>query len=71
VSNGNSGKVKRFEAKWLHEVSFRDVVEQAWQRAGQEVLDTGVHAKLDHLHSSLHAWDHDFLKKPKRHIRTA
>jgi hypothetical protein len=71
VSNGNSGNVKRFEAKWLQEDSFREVVEQAWQRASQEVLNLGVHAKLDHLHSSLHAWDKDFLKKPQRRIRTA
>jgi hypothetical protein len=46
-------------------------VEQAWQRAAQEVPSFGVHAKLDQLHSSLHAWDHDFLKKPKHLIRTA
>jgi hypothetical protein len=36
-----------------------------------ESMNGGVHAKLDHLHSTLHAWDRDFLKKPKRQIRMA
>jgi hypothetical protein len=35
------------------------------------VADGGVLAKLAHMHSSLHAWDKDVLKKLKRRLRTA
>jgi hypothetical protein len=62
----NPGKSKKFEARWLQEDTFRGAVEQAWARAGDAVAEGGVHARLEHMHSSLHAWNNEVLKKPKK-----
>ncbi|XP_071676904.1 uncharacterized protein [Lolium perenne] len=67
----STGKSKKFEARWLQEDSFREVVEQAWAQAGNAVSDGGVLARLSHMHSSLHEWDNDILKKPKQRLKTA
>jgi hypothetical protein len=47
------------------------VVEQAWARAGNVVSEGGVLAHLSHMHSSLHEWDNDILKKPKKRLKTS
>jgi hypothetical protein len=65
-----SGGPKQFEAKWLREAGFCDTVLHAWDTAGAS-MDGGVHAKLAHMHGSLHAWDKAVLKKPKRRLRRA
>jgi hypothetical protein len=70
IVSGASGS-KKFEAKWLKEDSFRDVVEEAWAKANVEVSEGSVLARLSHMHSSLHAWYRDILQKPKRQLRTA
>jgi hypothetical protein len=70
IALGGSGS-KKFEAKWLKEDSFREVVEDAWAKANVEVTEGGVLARLSHMHSLLHAWDRDILQKPKRRLRTA
>jgi hypothetical protein len=62
---------RRFEAKWLKENNFREVVGEAWENAKSEVAGGGVLAKLEHLHGALHAWDNRFLQKPKRRLRNA
>jgi hypothetical protein len=46
---------RRFEAKWLHEEVFREVVEQASEEA--ETGSAGVLDCLGQLHAALHAWD--------------
>jgi hypothetical protein len=55
---------RRFEAKWLHEKGFREVVEQAWEEAGTS--SAGVLDRLGRLHAALHAWDSNVLKQPKK-----
>jgi hypothetical protein len=62
---------KKFEAKWLKEDSFREVVEKAWEKANVEVPKGGVLEKLAHLHSSLHAWDSEIQQQPKKRLRAA
>jgi hypothetical protein len=59
----------RFEAKWLHEEGFREVVEQAWEAIGAST--GGVLGQLAHLHASMHAWDSAVLKQPKKRLRKA
>jgi hypothetical protein len=66
----NAG-AKRFEARWLKEENFGDVVTSAWEEAAMHVHPGGVLDKLNHLHSNLHVWDHVVLKKPKKQLRQA
>jgi hypothetical protein len=68
--NQNSSSF-RFEAKWLHEKNFSEVVEQAWVKANEVEADRGVLEKLAHMHKSLHDWDIQVLKQPRTRIRKA
>jgi hypothetical protein len=61
----------RFEAKWLREKGFRELVEKEWEKVTSSAHDEGVLAKLSTLHSALHAWDREVLKQPKRRLRKA
>jgi hypothetical protein len=61
---------RRFEAKWLREAGFRDVVKAAWESAG-EATSRGVLAKLGRMHKSIHEWDSSVLKKPHKRLRRA
>jgi hypothetical protein len=45
---------KKFEAKWLKEDWFREVVDEAWAKANVEVSEGGVLARLSHMHSCMH-----------------
>jgi hypothetical protein len=65
----NHAGTKKFEAKQLKEDSFREIVDHVWQQADAANLAGGIHAKLNHLHTSMHAWDHEILRKPKRLLR--
>jgi hypothetical protein len=60
---------RKFEARWLREESFEEVVKQAWQNAG--TTSDGVLARLAHMYNALHAWDASVLQKPRRRIRRA
>jgi hypothetical protein len=60
---------KRFEACWLREEEFRDVVLHAWEDAAVANPGARVLGKLGHLHEALHVWDRSILKKPKKRIR--
>jgi hypothetical protein len=33
---------KRFEARWLQERNFKDIVQQAWEKAGDTEASDGV-----------------------------
>ena len=46
------------------------MVERAWEGANASVNGV-VLAELSHLHGSLHEWDKQFLKRPKKRIRKA
>jgi hypothetical protein len=61
----------RFEAKWLHEKNFREVVEQAWVSANEAVVNGGVLDKLAHMHKAIHEWDKCILKQPKKRSHNA
>jgi hypothetical protein len=62
---------KQFEAKWLHEKGFRELVEKEWEKVSSTASADGVLAKLSILHSAMHAWDNEVLKKPKKRLRKA
>jgi hypothetical protein len=64
-------KPRRFEAKWLKERGFAVVVQRAWERASAANPGEGVLIKLAHLHSSLHAWDEEVLKKQKKRLKSS
>jgi hypothetical protein len=56
----------RFEAKWLKEAQFRQVVEEAWELAGPTIQNGSLAGKLTFVHNQLHKWDRTILKKSKR-----
>lgn len=58
--------VLRFEARWLKEEKFCDVVKQAWQSTEGNM---GLAEKLAWVHKQLHAWDKTVLKKSSRKIK--
>ncbi|XP_071680424.1 uncharacterized protein [Lolium perenne] len=60
---------KRFEAKWLQESTFRDVVQKAWLAAGSDGPSGGVLERLGRVHEAMHEWDAKVLKKPKKRLR--
>jgi hypothetical protein len=68
-SNPNSSI--KFEAKWLHEKDFIEVVEQAWHNANEATAGSGVLDRLAHMHKALHDWDRHILKQPRKRIRKA
>jgi hypothetical protein len=63
------GGSRRFEAKWLREPGFRQIVEKAWEDASSN--QGGVLAKLSCIHAAMHEWDTNVLKKPKKRLRKA
>lgn len=62
---------RRFEAKWLKEKNFRDIVSQAWEATAHAIPNGSVFARLGHLHGALHEWDNTILKQPKKRLRKA
>jgi hypothetical protein len=60
---------RRFEAKWLREKGFREVVLKPWEEA--TVVSSGVLGKLEHTHAAIHEWDATVLKAPKKRLRKA
>jgi hypothetical protein len=68
-TTGNQQRTRKFEAKWLKEEVFADVVKEARQNASIATSEGDVLARLAHMHSALHAWDSSVLRKPKRCIR--
>jgi hypothetical protein len=60
---------RRFEAKWLREEGFRQVVEDAWEASGAS--STGVLERLARLHAAMHEWDSTVLKQPRKRLRKA
>jgi exonuclease III len=60
-----------FEAKWLKEEKFRQVVEEQWMAAANEPGVIDVLGRLKAMHAGLHAWDYRVLKKPKQQLRKA
>jgi hypothetical protein len=67
----NGPTVLRFEAKWLKEAHFRQVVEDSWEQAGLGSQRTSLAGKLAFVHDQLHKWDRSILQKSKKSIRKA
>ena len=61
--------VLRFEAKWLKEAHFRQVVEEAWEQAGTRSVSNSLAERLALVHDHLHKWDRSILQKRKKKIR--
>jgi hypothetical protein len=65
----NQGKKsKKFEARWLREKGFRDMVEKNGSEASLAVPMGNVLAKLGYLHGAMHAWDASVVQKPKKNF---
>ena len=61
--------VLRFEARWLREEKFREVVEEAWQSSGPEQQNIGLACRLAYVHEQLHRWDKTVLRKSSKKIK--
>jgi hypothetical protein len=59
---------KHFEARWLKEETFNEIVQTAWARATQERV-SALMTKVNRVHSELHDWDRDVLKKLVHRIK--
>ena len=67
-------KIMRFEARWLKEAKYSDVVQEAWQASSPHGPSNLVD-RLSHLHKALHHWDKQCcenkkLKKIQRELET-
>lgn len=69
--NEGGNNVKCFEARWLRENAFADIVQEAWQEVGTNPSLSTVQEKLDRMHGIFHDWDQRVLKKPKKRFRRA
>ena len=67
----NGAASKKFEVRRLHEQSFSDVVEEAWNSASAAPEQNTVYEKLNRMHDQFHVWDQSVLKKPKKRLRKA
>jgi hypothetical protein len=71
TQTNNNSSPHRFEAKWLQDKNFKELVEKAWEDADLVAGSDRVLAKLGHMHTMLHDWDKKFLKLPKKRIKKA
>jgi hypothetical protein len=71
IEERNGPTVLRFEAKWLKEAHFRQVVEESWEQAGLGSQPISLAGKLAFVHDQLHKWDKTILQKSKKAIRKA
>ena len=51
------GAKRRFEARWLKEKIFSNIVMDAWTAAGVEHGMASLSQKLNMMHSTFHDWD--------------
>ena len=63
--------VLRFEARWLKEDAFHEVVEGAWEASNYQVQTNGLAGRLSMVHERLHNWDRNVLKSPQRKLKNA
>jgi hypothetical protein len=68
VEAARLARKKMFEAKWLLEESFDEIVSAAWESAHVHgPSDFATRVKKVHL--ALHAWDMQTLKEPRRCLK--
>lgn len=71
VQQVNEGPgILRFEAKWLKEANFQQVVESAWERSASQATRDGLAGKLAAVHELLHKWDMSVLQSTNRKLRS-
>jgi hypothetical protein len=58
------GSPWRFEARWLKEETVQEIVQTAWARASAQGQGSPLMSKANQVHSELHGWDKEVLKKP-------
>jgi len=63
------GGVRRFEARWLKEETVNEIVQAAWARAAAQGQGPDPMAKVNDVHTDLHVWDRDVLKKPVQRMK--
>jgi hypothetical protein len=68
-ANNTQTKPLRFEAKWLKEEKFSDIVQQSWDEAGNGTDPGNVLDRLKSMHAGPHTWDRTVLGRPKRRLR--
>lgn len=61
--------VLRFEARWLKESNFRQVVEEAWLGLGLEAQTEGLAGKLAKVHQALHHWDKTVFRNLQKNLK--
>ena len=67
----NGPSILRFQAKWLKEPNFQQVVEEAWARSGERAGSDDLAGKLDIVHELLHKWNHTTLQSTSKKLKTA
>jgi hypothetical protein len=61
--------ILRFEAKWLKETRFTEIIETTWDSTKNSNLDLA--GRLSKVHTDLHRWDRSVLRSNKKRIRAA
>jgi hypothetical protein len=64
-------KQDKFEAKWLREDNFAEIVKEQWEAAAGSADLIDVLTKLKTMHAGLHAWDQRALRGPKKELRSS
>jgi hypothetical protein len=60
---------RRFEAIWLKEETVEEIVHAAWACAAAQGSGPSLMAKVSAVHTDLHVWDHEVLKKPAQRMK--
>jgi hypothetical protein len=69
VEERSGPAVLRFEARWLKEKNFMEIVQGAWDADGPGNLNNSLAGKLARVHDHLHKWDKSVLKRTKNNLR--
>lgn len=69
VQERSGPSLLRFEARWLKEKDFAEIVQSAWEHSGLTVQSGSLAARLAIVHENLHKWDKAVLKRTKNKLR--
>jgi hypothetical protein len=69
VQERSGPAVLRFEARWLKEKFFMEIVQGAWDADGPKKINNSLAGKLARVHDHLHKWDKSVLKRTKNNLR--
>jgi hypothetical protein len=65
---GERGRKKRFEARWLQEDTVEEMIKATWARASARGEGPSFLDKVREVHEDLHKWDKDVLKNPVKRM---